>query len=52
MPRRVLPLKRTDHTLQTAAAAFLDRPDLSPASRRSYAQTLQRLAQPLGTTGC
>jgi len=37
-----------DHTLQTAAAVFLDRPDLSPASRRSYAQTLQRLARTIG----
>src|SRR6266567_4644591 len=48
MPRRVLPLKRSGHTLQTAAAAFLDRPDLSPASRRSYAQTLQRLTHAIG----
>ena len=48
MPRRVLPLKPPAHTLQTAAAAFLDRPDLSPASRRSYTQTLQRLALAIG----
>jgi hypothetical protein len=48
MPRRVLPLKRSSHTLQTAAAVFLDRPDLSPASRRSYAQTLQRLTNAIG----
>jgi integrase len=48
MPRRVLPLKPSDHTLQTAAAAFLDRPDLSPASRRSYTQTLQRLTHVIG----
>jgi hypothetical protein len=48
MPRRVLPLKRADHTLQTAAAVFLDRPDLSPASRRSYSQTLQHLARTIG----
>jgi integrase len=48
MVRRVLPLKRTDHTLLTAAAAFLDRPDLSPASRRSYTQTLQRLTHAIG----
>src|SRR5689334_22728206 len=48
MPRRVLPLKPSDHTLQTAAAAFLDRPDLSPASRPSYTQTLQRLTHVIG----
>ena len=48
MPRRVLPLKRADHTLQTAAATFLARPDLSPASRRSYSQTLQHLARAIG----
>ena len=48
MHRRVLPLKRPDHTLQTAAAVFLDLPDLSPASRRSYSQTLQHLARAIG----
>jgi integrase len=48
MPRRVVPLKRSGHTLQTATAAFLDRPDLSPASRRSYAQTLERLTHAIG----
>ncbi len=48
MSRRLLPLKRAGHTLQTAAAAFLDRPDLSPASRCSYAQTLQRLTHAIG----
>jgi len=31
-----------------AAAVFLDRPDLSPASRRSYSQTLQHLARTIG----
>jgi site-specific recombinase XerD len=48
MPRRVVPLKRSGRTLHTAAAGFLDRPDLSPASRRSYAQTLGRLTHALG----
>ena len=48
MPRRIVPLKRSGHTLQTAAAAFLDRTDLSPASRRSYAQTLHRLKDAIG----
>src|SRR5919201_1516003 len=48
MPRRVVPLKRSGHTLQTAAAAFLDRPDLSSASRRSYAQTLEHLTHAIG----
>jgi hypothetical protein len=48
MRRRVLPPKHPCHTLQTAAAVFLDRPDLSPASRRSNAQTLQRLTHAIG----
>ncbi len=48
MPRRVVPLKRSGHTLQSAAAAFLDRPVLSPASRRSYAQTFRRLMHAIG----
>ena len=43
MPCRVVPLKRSGYTLQTAAAPFLERPDLSPANRRSYAQLLGRL---------
>jgi site-specific recombinase XerD len=47
MPRRVLPLKPPAHTLQTAAAAFLDRGS-SAASRRSYTQTLGRLAHAIG----
>src|SRR5216684_2222758 len=48
MRRRVLPPKHPCHTLQTAAAVFLDRPDLSPSSRRSNAQTLQRLTHAVG----
>jgi site-specific recombinase XerD len=48
MPRRVLPVKRPVHTLQTAAAVFLDRPDLSSASRRSYTQTLERMTHAIG----
>ena len=39
MPRRVLPLKPPAHTLWTAAAAFLDRPDLD-------------LIEPAGMHGC
>jgi hypothetical protein len=48
MRLRVLSLKHPGHTLQTAAAVFLDRPDLSRGSRRSYAQTLQRLTHAIG----
>jgi hypothetical protein len=33
MPRRVLPLMPPGHTLQSAAVAFLDRLDLTLASR-------------------
>jgi mannose-6-phosphate isomerase-like protein (cupin superfamily) len=48
MPRRVVPLQRSGHTLHIAAAAFLDQPDLSTTSRRSYTQTLQRLTRAIG----
>jgi hypothetical protein len=45
-------MKPLDHeaarTMGAAAAAFLARADLTPQSRRSYAQTLSRIAAAIG----
>ena len=46
--RRLRPDREPVPALGVAVDAFLAQPDLAPSSRRSYAQTLERLRDALG----